>query len=82
MRKGQVHSEETKAKIAAAKVGKTFTPEHSAKISEALKGHKKTAAHRKAIAAGIKAARANKVVIGVDPALPGTDVTVVTELNG
>jgi len=27
MRKGQVHSEESKAKIAAAKVGKTFTPE-------------------------------------------------------
>jgi hypothetical protein len=79
MRKGQVHSEESKAKIAAAKVGKTFTPEHSAKISEALKGHKKTAAHCKAIAAGIKAARANKVVVAVDPALPGTDATVVSD---
>jgi len=79
MRKGQVHSEESKAKIAAAKVGKTFTPEHSAAISEALKGHKKTAAHRKAIAAGIKAARANKVVVGIDPALPGADVTVISD---
>ena len=79
MRKGQSHSEETKAKIADAKDGKTFTPEHSAAISEALKGHKKTAAHRKAIAAGIRAVRANKVVIGVDPALPGTDATVVSD---
>jgi hypothetical protein len=79
MRKGQSHSEEAKAKIAAAKLGKTFTPEHSAAISAALKGQKKTSAHKKAIAAGIKAARANKVVIGVDPAVPGTDVTIVSD---
>jgi hypothetical protein len=78
MRKGTRHTEETKAKIAAAKVGKTFTAEHSQKISEALKGQKKTAAHRRAISDGIKAARANKVVVGVDPALPGTDHTVIS----
>ena len=79
MRKGTKHSEETKLKIAAAKVGKTFTPEHSKAISEALKGQKKTAAHRKAIRAGICAAKANKVVVGVDPALLGTDTTVVSD---
>lgn len=61
MRKGQRHSEETKAKIAAAKAGKTFTPEHSAAISAALKGQKKSAAHRRAIGEGIKAAHAKKV---------------------
>jgi hypothetical protein len=77
MRKGQSHSEETKAKIAAAKLGKIFTPEHSAKISVALKGQKKTAAHKKAISVGIKAARANKVFVGVDEALPGSDVTII-----
>ena len=81
MRKGQLHSEETKAKIAAAKLGKTFTPEHSQKISEALKGQKKSLAHRAAISKGIRAARANKVVIGVDPAVPGADTTVVVELK-
>jgi len=78
MKKGQQHSQETKDKIAAAKIGKTFTPEHSAAISLALKGQKKTAAHKKAIAAGIRASKANKIVVGVDPALPGTDVTVVS----
>jgi hypothetical protein len=62
MKKGQNHSEETKAKISAAKVGKTFTPEHSAAISVALKGHKKSVAHKLAIAKGIRAARANKVL--------------------
>lgn len=80
MRKGTFHSEETKEKIAAAKLGKTFTPEHSAAISAALKGQKKSAVHKRAISEGIKLAHANKVVIGVDPALEGTDVTVVTEL--
>lgn len=78
MRKGQSHSEETKAKIAAAKVGKIFTPEHSAKISASLKGQKKSTAHKKAISEGIRAARANRVVIGVDPAVPGADQTVVS----
>jgi hypothetical protein len=63
MRKGQSHSEETKAKIAVAKAGILFTPEHSAKISEALKGRKKTAAHKAAISAGIKAAKAAKTPI-------------------
>ena len=58
MRKGQSHSEETKAKIRAAKLGKVFTEEHSQAISEALKGRKKTIAHKKAIAAGIRAAHA------------------------
>jgi NAD(P)H-dependent FMN reductase len=78
MRKGTKHTEETKAKIAAAKVGKTFTPEHSAAISAALKGQKKTAAHRRAISEGIKAARANKVVVGIDPAAFGSDMTVTS----
>ena len=84
MRKGTKHLEETKLKISIAKVGKTFTLEHSAKISKALKGQKKTVAHRKAISLGIKAARANKVVIAVDPALPEADVTVVDvrKVNG
>lgn len=73
MRKGTAHSEETKAKIAAAKAGKLFTPEHSAKISEALKGRKKTAAHKLAISLGIKAAQALKVktAIVVDEPLDG-----------
>lgn len=61
MRKGQAHSEETKAKIAAAKAGKTFTTEHSQAISNALKGQKKTDAHRAAISAGIRAAKAAKL---------------------
>jgi hypothetical protein len=65
MRKGTCHSEETKAKIAAAKLGKTFTPEHSAAISAALKGQKKSVAHKLAISAGIKAAHANKVAVNV-----------------
>ena len=81
MRKGQAHSQETKNKIAAAKLGKTFTAEHSARISTALKGQKKSAAHRAAISKGIRAANANKVVIGVDPAVPGADTTVVFELK-
>jgi hypothetical protein len=69
MRKGQNHSEETKAKISASKVGITFTPEHSQAISAALKGRKKSAAHKKAIAEGIRAARANREVasVVVDP---------------
>ena len=66
MRKGTQHSEATKAKIAAAKVGKTFTPEHSAAISASLKGQKKTAAHKHAISVGIKLSRANKMTIGVN----------------
>jgi hypothetical protein len=78
MRKGQVHSEETKAKIRAAKVGKTFTPEHSAAIAEALRGQKKTEAHKKAISRGIRAAKVAKVTVGVDPAAPGMDVSVVS----
>lgn len=57
MRKGQSHSEETKAKIAAAKLGKLFTPEHSAAISAALKGREKTTAHKKAISLGIQKAK-------------------------
>jgi len=65
MRKGTQHTEETKAKIAAAKVGKTFTPEHSQAISIALKGRKKSAAHKAAISKGIKAAHANKVSVNV-----------------
>jgi hypothetical protein len=77
MRKGQKHSEETKAKIAAAKLGKEFTREHSQAIAAALKGHKKTAAHKAAIAAGIKAAQAKRLAIGVDPAVSGTDTTVI-----
>ena len=72
MRKGTKHSKETKAKIAAAKLGKTFTPEHSAAIGAALKGQKKSAAHRKAIGLGIKAAHAKKVVVVV----PGAEETV------
>jgi hypothetical protein len=60
MRKGQAHSEETKAKIAAAKAGIKFTPEHAKAISDALKGRKKTAAHKAAISAGIKAAQVVK----------------------
>jgi len=60
MLKGTSHSEATKAKIAASKVGKTFTPEHSAKIADALKGHKKSDAHKLAIREGIKAAKAAK----------------------
>lgn len=64
MRKGQNHSEETKAKIAAAKAGKTFTLEHSKAISESLKGRKKTAAHKAAISLGIKAAQEAKKVQG------------------
>ena len=64
MRKGQSHSEETKAKIAEAKVGKPFTPEHSQAISEALKGRKKTPAHKLAISVGIRAAQAAKDVDG------------------
>ena len=75
MRKGTKHSEETKAKIAAAKAGKTFTPEHSAAISAALKGQKKSAAHRKAIGEGIKAAHATKVV-AAGVVLPVVDSTV------
>lgn len=62
MRKGQNHSEETKSRISASKLGTTFTPEHSLAISAALKGRKKSAAHKKAISEGIKAARANKVL--------------------
>lgn len=78
MRKGQSHSEETKQKIAAAKLGKTFTLEHSAKISAALKGQKKSVAHKKAISEGIRAVDANRVVVGVDPAVPETDQTGVS----
>lgn len=63
MRKGQAHSEETKAKIAAAKAGKPFTPEHSQAISDALKGRKKTAAHKAAISAGIKASQVAKETV-------------------
>ena len=77
MRQGTNHSEATKAKIAAAKVGKTFTPEHSAKISVALKGQKKTAAHRKAISEGIKIAHINRVRVALDLAVLGSDVTVI-----
>jgi hypothetical protein len=81
MRKGTKHSEETKAKIAAAKLGKTFTPEHSAKISAALKGQKKSVAHCNAISKGTKLAHINRVRIALglalDLAVPGTDVTVI-----
>lgn len=76
MRKGQVHTEETKEKIAAAKLGKTFTPEHSLAISQALKGQKKTAMHKAAIAKGIKLAKAKKMAsffTGVDSTLPNTE---------
>jgi hypothetical protein len=79
MRKGQSHTQESKDKIAATKLGVLFTPEHSKAIADALKGQKKTAAHKAAIRAGIKAAKANKVVVAVDPALPGADTTVVSE---
>lgn len=70
MRKGQSHSEATKAKIAASKTGKTFTPEHSANIAAALKGRKKSAAWKKAISEGIKAARAKKKFEAVQVAAP------------
>lgn len=63
MRLGQSHSEETKLKIAAAKAGKPFTPEHAKAISEALKGRKKSAAHKAAISAGIRASKAAKEVV-------------------
>jgi len=62
MKRGQRHSEETKNKISAAKLGKTFTPEHSLAISNSLKGRKKSAQHKLAIAKGIRAARANRVL--------------------
>jgi hypothetical protein len=75
MRKGTHHSEETKAKIATAKVGKTFTPEHAEAIGNALRGRKKSAAHRKAIGLGIKASHANKVV-KTEVTLPPVDSTV------
>jgi len=84
MRKGTSHSEETKVKIAAAKVGKTFTPEHSAAISKALTGQKKTTAHKNAISKGIKLARAKKLAslfVVSDSALPGIDTTIGTELK-
>jgi plasmid stability protein len=74
MRKGTQHSEETKAKIAAAKLGKTFTDEHSQAISAALKGRKKTTAHKLAISEGIKAAHANKQVTALDAEGQGTTV--------
>lgn len=77
MRKGQQHSEETKAKIAAAKEGKTFTPEHCAAIAFSLKDKKKTAAHKRAISEGIKAAHALKVGAIIDPALVKADVPAV-----
>lgn len=60
MRKGTSHSAATKAKIAAAKVGKMFTAEHSLAISQALKGKKKTEAHKTAISDGIKASKLEK----------------------
>ena len=63
MKKGTSHSEETKAKIAATKAGKLFTPEHSKAISDALKGKKKTAKHIEAISAGIKVAQLRKAEI-------------------
>lgn len=78
MRKGTKHTDETKAKIASAKEGKTFTSEHCAAIATSLKDKKKTSAHKHAISVGIKLARANKAVV-VDPVLPGTDTTIITE---
>jgi len=60
MRKGSKQTEEAKAKIKLAKLGKKFTPEHSAKISEALKGSTKTAAHKKALSESVKAAHVRK----------------------
>lgn len=74
MRKGTQHSLETKTKIAAAKLGKTFTEEHSAAISVALKGRKKTEAHKLAISQGIKAAHALKSVVALNATDQGTTV--------
>ena len=84
MRKGTKHSEETKAKIAAAKAGKTFTPEHSAAISAALKGQKKSAAHRKAIGEGIKAAFIDGIREAIDKriraVIPGDEGSIASAL--
>src|SRR5271166_4504239 len=76
MRKGTTHSEETKAKISAAKAGKLFTEEHSQKIAAALKGHKKTAEHKQAISDGIKAAHAARAAAAsaVAPVLESTSM--------
>lgn len=57
MKKGTTHSQETKDKIAQAKLNKKFAPEHSAAIALALKGKVKTEEHKQAIRDGIKAAR-------------------------
>lgn len=42
-------TEETKAKIRAAKLGRPLTPEHRAKLSAVRKGKSKSPAHRAAI---------------------------------
>lgn len=80
MRKGTRHTEATKEKIATAKLGKAFTPEHSAAISVALKGQKKTISHKRAISEGIKLAKSRKIVENRDlEVLMRTEIDILKE---
>ena len=53
-RYGTEHTVKSKAKMSAAKKGKSLTAEHKAKLSSSLKGVPKTAEHRANISASIK----------------------------
>jgi hypothetical protein len=57
MRKGELHSAESRAKISASRIGKQFTEEHKEAIRRALAGRSKSPSHRKAIAEGVRSAR-------------------------
>jgi len=57
MRKGELHSAESRAKISASKTGKQFTKEHAEAIRRALAGRPKSPSHKRAIAEGIRSAR-------------------------